>query len=303
MIGFERSDDYQPLFWVGGRPVHVTTLLVGLHIGTLLICSILQGAPRGLLAFSSDAVLHHWALWQPLTYAFYHLLGDISDTIMFIVEMVLLFQWGREVERYFGRKIFTTLYLAMLLTAPVVLLTFSLAAHVNVVYYRSGLLHFGVFVAFATIYPSAQFFWGIASKWVALAFAAVLSAAFFSRADYPELMVLWSHGGGGLLRGALRERWQRGVFAFFGNLRERFPRKTTPRGARPRLKPRRAIDTSEPPEPVGAISPYRAAGDVHESIDPLLDKISKHGLASLTHSERATLERARVSLLRKERGG
>ena len=302
MIGFERSDDYQPLFWVGGRPVHVTTLLVGLHIGTLLICSILQGAPKGLLAFSSDAVLHHWALWQPLTYAFYHLLGDIGDTIMFIVEMVLLFQWGREVERYFGRKIFTTLYLAMLLTAPVVLLTFSLVAHVNVVYYRSGLLHFGVFVAFATIYPSAQFFWGIASKWVALAFAAVLSAAFFSRADYPELMVLWATMA--VAYYGVRYASVGGeAFSFIGNLRDRFPRKTTPRGARPRLKPRRAIDTSEPPEPVGAISPYRAAGDVHESIDPLLDKISKHGLASLTHSERATLERARVSLLRKERGG
>ena len=62
------------------------------------------------------------------------------------------------------------------------------------------------------------------------------------------------------------------------------------------------MDTAEPAEPVGALSAYRAAGDVHESIDPLLDKISKHGLASLTHSERATLERARVSLLRKERG-
>ncbi len=31
MMGFERSDDYQPLFWVRGRPVHVTALLVILH--------------------------------------------------------------------------------------------------------------------------------------------------------------------------------------------------------------------------------------------------------------------------------
>ncbi len=303
MIGFERSDDYQPLFWVGGRPVHVTTLLVGLHIAALLVCSILQGAPRLLLALSTEAVLHHWALWQPVTYAFDHLLGDIGDTITFIVEMVMLFQWGREVERYFGRKIFATLYLAMLLTAPVVLLTFSLVAHVNLLYYRSGLLHFGVFVAFATIYPSAQFFWGIASKWVAIAFAAVLSAAFFSQAEYPELMVLWATVAVAYC-GTRYASIGSDAFAFFGNLRERFPRKTTPRGVRPRLKPRRAVDTSEPAEPVGAISPsYRAAGDVHESIDPLLDKISKHGLASLTHSERATLERARVSLLRKERGG
>ena len=250
MIGFERSDDYQPLFWVGGRPVHVTTLLVGLHIGALLICSVLQGAPTRAMALSSDAVLHHWALWQPLTYAFDHLLGDFGDTITFIVEMFMLYRWGQEV----------------------------------------------------TLYPSVQFFWGIASKWVAVAFAALLSAAFFSQADYPQLMVLWSTIA--MAYYGVRYASVGGeAFAFLGNLRERFPRKTAPRGVRPRLKPRRAIDSSEPPEPVGAVSSYRAGGDVHESIDPLLDKISKHGLASLTHSERATLERARVSLLRKERGG
>ncbi len=302
MIGFERSDDYQPLFWVGGRPVHVTTLLVGLHIVTLLICSILQGWPALILALSSEAVLHHWALWQPLTYAFDHLLGDFGDTITFILEMFLLFRWGHEVERYFGRKIFATLYLAMLLTAPAVLLTFSLVAHTSIVYARSGLLHFGVFVAFATIYPSVQFFWGVACKWVVIAVAALLSAAFFSRADYAELMVLWSTVAVAYF-GVRYASVGEDAFSFFGNLRDRFPRKTSPRGVRPRLKPRRAADTSEPAEPVGALSSYRAAGDVHESIDPLLDKISKHGLASLTHSERATLERARASLLRKERGG
>jgi hypothetical protein len=32
-------------------------------------------------------------------------------------------------------------------------------------------------------------------------------------------------------------------------------------------------------------------------LDELLEKISKHGLASLTHQERAALERAREKLL------
>ncbi len=303
MMGFERSDDYQPLFWVAGRPVHVTPLLVFMHIAALLVCSMLQGLPVPYLALSSDAVFHHWALWQPLTYAFDHILNDLQDTITFILEMVLLFQWGREVERYFGRKIFITLYLAMLVTAPVVLLTYASVGHFPIIYWRSGLLHFGVFVAFTTIYPNVQFFWGIASKWVALAVAVLLSAAFFSRADYGQLMVLWCTVAVAYF-GVRYASVGSEAFSFLGNLRERLPRKTAPRGVRPRLKPRRAVDTAEPAEPVGAVSTsYRAFGDVHESIDPLLDKISKHGLASLTHSERATLERARVSLLRKDRGG
>ncbi len=301
MIGFERSDDYQPLFWVGGRPVHVTPLLVFLHIAALMVCSVLQGLPVYYMRFSSDAVLHHWALWQPFTYAFAHLLGDLQDTITFLFEMGFLFVCGREVERYFGRKIFATLYLAMLLTAPVVLLTYSSLAHHDVMYVRSSLLHFGVFVAFATLLPGAQLYGYVAAKWVAIALLVLLTAAFFSRAGYEDLMVLWSTSAVAYF-GVRYASVGGEAFSFFGNLRERFPRKTALRGVRPRLKPRRAIDTSEPPEPVGAVSSYRG-GDVHESIDPLLDKISKHGLASLTHSERATLERARVSLLRKERGG
>jgi hypothetical protein len=39
--------------------------------------------------------------------------------------------------------------------------------------------------------------------------------------------------------------------------------------------------------------------DIHESIDPVLDKISKYGINSLTASERRALDRARNRLLKK----
>jgi hypothetical protein len=39
--------------------------------------------------------------------------------------------------------------------------------------------------------------------------------------------------------------------------------------------------------------------DVIESIDPLLDKIAKHGIGSLTPREREQLEQARAELLKK----
>jgi hypothetical protein len=44
------------------------------------------------------------------------------------------------------------------------------------------------------------------------------------------------------------------------------------------------------------------AGSETAEIDPLLDKIAKHGLNSLTAQERAALERARAKLLEKDRG-
>jgi hypothetical protein len=41
--------------------------------------------------------------------------------------------------------------------------------------------------------------------------------------------------------------------------------------------------------------------DPHRVIDPLLDKISRDGLSSLTRREREQLERARTALLENER--
>jgi hypothetical protein len=41
--------------------------------------------------------------------------------------------------------------------------------------------------------------------------------------------------------------------------------------------------------------------DLHESIDPLLEKISKHGIGSLTKGERQRLEQAREALLDREK--
>jgi hypothetical protein len=48
-------------------------------------------------------------------------------------------------------------------------------------------------------------------------------------------------------------------------------------------------------------SPHRTIEpeNIHESIDPVLEKISKHGINSLTASERRALDRARNRLLKK----
>jgi hypothetical protein len=49
-------------------------------------------------------------------------------------------------------------------------------------------------------------------------------------------------------------------------------------------------------------SKIEAAGNETVEIDHLLDKISRHGLNSLTSQERAALERARAKLLEKDQG-
>ena len=45
---------------------------------------------------------------------------------------------------------------------------------------------------------------------------------------------------------------------------------------------------------------YSPGDDIHESIDPLLEKISRHGISSLTAREREQLQRARKTLLKEK---
>ena len=309
MIGFERSDDYQPLFWVRGRPVHVTTLLVALHISSLVASCVLRGFglwnPLFAMQFGASAVMHG-EVWRLFTYVFAH---DVS--LWFAFSMFILFFLGREVERFFGRTMFIWLYAGLTFIGSFTLLALHYLPNADggdALYIDGGnLVLFGVFIAFAVVYPNVQIYFFIPSVWIAYAMLAVATLACFASHLWHPMTVLWAS----VAFAFFHTRYARiGSEAFgpLGNWRAYLPRRPQRRGELPaRALPRRALGL---PAGVGKLSGAGGSavgggdrGDVHESIDPLLDKISKHGLASLTHSERATLERARVSLLRKERGG
>ena len=73
--------------------------------------------------------------------------------------------------------------------------------------------------------------------------------------------------------------------AWWGAMKERFaPRPKFHVLPKPRARPRGSRSESE---------------DVYTSIDPILDKISKFGMGSLTASERRQLNRERERLLKK----
>ena len=96
MFGVATSDDYQPVAWMGRYPIHVTTLLVIVHVACMILgCFMLAfggGAALSALAFDSAQVLHGGRLWQIATYAFVH---PPSGLIWFAIEMYMLFAFGR----------------------------------------------------------------------------------------------------------------------------------------------------------------------------------------------------------------
>src|SRR5437879_64641 len=277
MFGVTTSDDYRPGAWMGRYPVDVTTMLVGLHIALAVVGCVLFAAGTSLspyLQFDSAAILYQGQVWRIATYAFVH---TPSALLWFAVEMYMLFVFGREVERFIGQRAYIALYVALLIAPTAVLTAWGF-------WQRSALagspaLHFGIFVAFATIYPRVELFLRITAKWFALILAAIYTLQLLAYHAWTDLAVVWTSVAVAFLfvewRGAGPE------LVWLNNLKSR---------AQPRPKFHLVQTTNTEPR-------VRPA-DVYASVDPILDKISKSGIGSLTASERRQLDRARNRLLK-----
>ena len=277
MIAQRSPDNDGPLTWLGSFPVYVSTAVAGLH-GVALILSALAMAAGSeallqSLMFSSDSVVRDASLWQLCTYAFVH----TPPYWVFLFELYLLVVFGREIESYLGRAAFIKLYLLLLL-APSVFLTACNFAGWRTIYDGSSALHFGVFVAFALIYPTAEILFSIQAKWIALALLAINSLQCLALSNYNALAVLAVD----CVSACLFIGFQQGRFTF------RLPE----RSQKVRPTPRAAV----------ARNPEPSSGDALDAIDPILEKISRHGIGSLTSRERERLEKARAHLIAKDGG-
>jgi len=276
MFGVTTSDDYQPVTWMGRHPVHVTMLLVAVHVFTAIVACFLGGTGLlGHLAFDSALVWQRGEFWQLATYAFVH---SPSGLLWFAVEMYMLFVFGREVERFVGRSAFIVLYLSLLLAPTLLLSLWGLWERAGIA--GSPALHFGIFIAFATIYPSVELLLRIQAKWVAFALAAISTLQLLAYRDWSAMAVLWVSITVAFF--FIRLRGVGPELIWWDNLKSRWQPKPKFQVV-PRAAPRRVVE----PE------------NVHESIDPVLEKISKQGINSLTASERRALDRARARLLKK----
>lgn len=279
MFGVVTSDDYQPVGWVGRYPIHVTTLLLIVHVACMILGCFLVAFGAGsfldLLAFDSAQAIAGGRLWQIATYAFVH---SPSGLIWFAIEMYMLFTFGREVERFIGRRAFIALYALLLLAPPLFLSVWGLWQRAGLV--GSTMMHFGIFIAFAAIYPSVEMFLRVQAKWVALILIAAYSLQLLAFHVWSQLTVLW-------LSVALA--WA------FVQLRGAGPELEWLREWPARLRSKRSLRVVPQPPVRRVVEPE----DIYDSIDPVLDKISKSGIGSLTANERRALDRARNRLLNK----
>ena len=276
MITHRSPENYDPITWVGRVPVYATTIIVALYVVSMVgvAIALASGAEAGLgkLTFNTESVLRGGELWRCLTYAFVN-----PPDPWFIISLVMLYIFGRDVEQHLGRKGFVRLYLGFLLLGPSLLLAASLVSKQSLSISQSW-ANFAVFLSFAALYPGAQLLFQITAKIFALVLLGISVLQLLAGRQWVEMMVLLATAF--LAYYAIRHGSALNL-DFISRLRP-----VSNRSKIPRL---RVVK-----------NPEDETVDPHRIIDPLLEKISRNGLSSLTRREREQLERARAVLLAKD---
>ena len=265
-----------------GRCGSVVQLILWINVAVFfgqLICSAV-GFPYfdRYLALSGDG-LRHGFVWQPITYMFLH-----AGVWHILFNLIVLWFFGREVEYFIGPKYFTRLYFGAGLAGAALWLAVNFNSAAPVIGASGAVL--GCVIAYATLFPNRDvtlllfFVLPVSMRAKYLAIGAVLINIAMLLGPATNVAYL-AHLGGAAL-GYLYVK-QLGYGA-------------TPRwllwlqDMSARLKPRR------PPQP-REMSPDEY---MREQVDPVLDKIAREGMQSLTRHERKILESAK-DLMQKQR--
>jgi hypothetical protein len=260
---------------MGRYPVRVTSIIAALYVLGMFATVIAQSAHWDLtpFAFQSRSFVHGW-IWQPLTCIL------IQPASFFFLFNVVFFYWaGTEVEKYLGIRRYLLLFGLLLLIPPIVLIAWApWGATWN--YLGSYEISIGIFIAFATLYPNVELFGWVTLKWLAFAGLVLASMQYLPNHEWGNLSILWTM----CLAAFFYIRFVQGRVPINSDLA-----KFNPFRRRPRLTVVQKTSARRVVEPE----------DVYASVDPILDKIAKSGIGSLTASERQTLDRARNRLLKK----
>jgi hypothetical protein len=291
MLGTDDVEDRDPIGHIGEYPIYLSMLLAGIHLvalaGTCIALSMHATGLLNALSFSSADVLGKWWIWQFFTYILVHIPRAVSDLVWFAAQIYICFWMGREIERFLGRRFLLGLYAALVLTPPLVLTVLSFLVGPTT-FVDSKVLHLSLIIAYAVIYPSARVIFGFETRIVAATILIGWTLFDLAFQQWFDMVAVWSSAA--VAYWGVRWAGVGDGLTLFNGLRTRlWSGNRLPKRARAR-----ALTGS---------SEFNAdAQGALESVDSVLEKISSQGMSSLTPGERATLERARVSLLkRKER--
>ena len=247
----------------------------------------------GWFALSVDG-LRHGFVWQLLTFQFMH-----GGWLHLGFNCLVIYFFGRELEETLGRPGFLTLYFSsgviggLFQALAGVLLGGFFAATV----FGASAGAFGLVAAFATLYPERPlmlfpFPISMRAKYLLLFSALLAVLGLGLRMDN----IAHAAHLGGMLAGVVFVR-----YALHWNWRWHWPRLQRPRSqpARPLVHAQRRTSALWGQKPGGVDEDLPADEFLSKAVDPILDKISAHGIQSLTERERRILETAREKMVRR----
>ncbi len=233
--------------------------------------------------------LEHGYVWQVVTYAFLH-----AGVWHLLFNCLAIFVFGQDVERALGQKSFLTLYFSSGVIGGLVQTLFGLL--LGGTFARSvvgaSAAGFGLTAAFAILFPDRILLLFLilpirAKYLLALSVGLALYGIFF-----PTGVVADAAHLGGMLTGVVFIRYAIHWDWNWPRLRRTqapIPRRLVKVSARPSGGWGRAKSDEDLP----------ADEFLSREVDPILDKISAHGIQSLTERERRVLEAARQKMAKR----
>jgi len=248
-----------------------------------LICTAVRFPYFEALLSLNGNGLSRGFIWQPLTYMFLH-----GSPWHILINLLLLWFFGREVEYFIGPKYFTRLYLLGGLAGAALWLAFNFNSPASVVGASGAVLT--CVIAFATLFPDREitllvfFVLPVTMKAKYMALAAVALDVFPLISGMDSGVAHLAHLGGAAfgyvyvkhLGYGTTPRWLLGLQRFGSSLSWRRRKESKAR--------------------------YETYEDfVRQEVDPILDKIAREGMQSLTRRERKILESAKDLMQKKQR--
>jgi membrane associated rhomboid family serine protease len=270
------SEEHQPVTWWNGHAVYAAHFIVIVLVLSMVVTSLTMFGTFSFmdaLVFQSPLVLQG-QVWRIVTFCLVN-----PPSIQFAIEMVMIVWFGREVERFLGRKKFLIMYAAAIFITP--LLMTAIGHWVPFVLLgKTGAL--AVFVAFAVLYPGVPVFFAVPAKWAALILVGIYTMMAFAY-HQPDLLI-WIWASCGTAYAVVR--YFQGMFSL---PKLRLWKRKPKLRVLPDLPARKAAPAAKP-----------AADSANMAeVDALLDKIAQSGIGSLTPKERAKLDAARDGLLKR----
>lgn len=275
MNGYEPSENHQPVTWFRGYALYATHLIVMGFVASMIVTAFLTPARLASLIFSSALVLKG-EIWRVLSYGLVNV-----PSLNFAIDMALTIWFGRELERFFGRRKFLILFAGLYLLSPALFTVIGLW-HALVLSGETGA--FAIFVAFATLYPNVPMFFNLLTKWLALILVGLFTLIAISQRDVMGLISLWASTGFAYVF----VRYQMGDF-------------TLPKFSLFQSRPKLRVLPDPVPAKKSAAPKVEATESSMAEVDAVLDKIARSGIASLTAKERATLDAAGAQLTKRRR--